>query len=75
MNEPKTVYVVLSYSMTVPDDMTTDQIQEALYEKFQAQSDSSVRLSVRDYHDETESEPWLDLDDVHCGESVQIIIG
>jgi hypothetical protein len=75
MEETKEVYVVLSYSMRVPEDMTKEQIQEALYGQFQAQSDSSIILTVDDYNGEGNNEPVLMLDDVFCGESLEIKIG
>jgi hypothetical protein len=75
MEETKTIYVVLSYSMSVPKEMTEEQIQEALYDRYQAQSDSSVNLSVTDDQTGTESVQKMDLFNVFSGESIHIVLG
>jgi len=75
MEESKTIYVVLQYSMEVPADMTKEQINEALYGQYEAGSDTSITLDVFEYQDESERYVTMNFDSVHCGETVQLAIG
>lgn len=70
----KKIIVVARYTAYVPKDMTVEQVEELAEEELRNNCDG-FRISVLDYHDEEQSEPLFDLEDVDVGTDVMLSVG
>ena len=70
----KIIIVIVQYEAYVPDDITVSQISE-LCEKEIRNNLDDFRISVPNYHDKEEGEPWFELDNVMVGTESTITIG
>ncbi len=70
----KKIIVIAKYEAYVPDDITVSQISELCKKEIRNNLDD-FRISVPNYHDEEEGEPWFELDDVMVGTESTITIG
>lgn len=54
----KKIIVIAKYEAYVPDDITVSQISELCKQEIRNNLDD-FRISVPNYHDEEEGEPWF----------------
>lgn len=70
----KKIIVVVTYSAFVPEDMMVDQLQENV-DNYVRDYFEDFRATAKDYHNEEESEPLFNIDDVMMGTESMISIG
>ena len=70
----KKIIVIAKYEAYVPEDITVSQISELCEDEIRNQLED-FRISVPNYHNEEEADPWFKLDDAMVGTESIIAIG
>lgn len=70
----KKIIVITTYEAYVPEDMTVDQLRENI-EEFVKDNFNDFRATAENYHNEEESDPWFQIDDVMVGTESMISVG
>lgn len=70
----KKIIVIVTYEAYVPEDMTVDQLRDNI-EEVVKDGFTDFRATAENYHNEEESEPWFQIDDVMIGTESMISIG
>jgi hypothetical protein len=70
----KKIIVVVQYHAYVPEDMTVDQLQSNI-EKYVEDNFEDFSVSAKGYHNESESEPMFQFEDLAVGTNCMIAVG
>lgn len=70
----KKILVIATYEAYVPEDMTVSQVQDLCEAEIRDRLED-FRISVSDYENEDESDPWFELNDVMVGTNSMISVG